>query len=394
MQIKPLQGVRVLDLSRLLPGPMCTLHLADMGANVIKVEETTKGDYARSIPPVKKTTSSFFLALNRNKRSMTLDLTKEEGKKVFLNLSRGTDVVVESFRPGVVSKLGIDYEAVKKENPKVVYCSITGYGQTGPYSNRAGHDLNYCSYAGVLQKSPQSNEKPIIPNFQIADIVGGALNAAMGILAALVFQKTTGQGQYIDVSLMDGTLAHSVSALPELEGFKDIDFNPDFLTGALPCYNVYETSDKRFIALAAQEFKFWESFCKAIKREDLVPLHMVSGNDTQKVYNELSQIFKTQTLEYWINYFKDVDCCISPVLLPNEVVNNEQVKAREMILTKEHPTEGNVMQFSLPLKFSAFNFEVEKAGPMLGEHTEEILKDTGYTEDEIKNLKAKKIISI
>lgn len=392
MQIKPLHGVRVLDLSRLLPGPMCTLHLADMGADVIKVEECTKGDYARSIPPLKKRTSSFFLALNRNKRSMTLDLTKEEGEKVFLNLSRGTDVVVESFRPGVVHKLGIDYEAVKKENPKVVYCSVTGYGQTGPYSTRAGHDLNYCSYAGVLQKSPQGDEKPAIPNFQIADIVGGALNALVGILAALVFQKTTGQGQYIDVSLMDGTLAHSISALPGLEGFKDANFNPDFLTGALPCYNIYETSDKRFIALAAQEFKFWESFCKAIKRDDLIPLHMVSRDDAGKVYNEISQIFKTQTLQYWVDYFKDVDCCISPVLLPEEVVNNEQVKAREMVITKEHPTEGNVMQFNLPLKFSAFKFEVEKAAPMLGENTEEILKAAGYTEDEIKDLKARKVI--
>ena len=392
MQVKPLTGIKVIDLSRLLPGPMCTLHLADMGADVIKVEEITKGDYARSMPPVKKINSSFFLALNRNKRSMTLDLTKEEGKKVFLNLSRKTDVVVESFRPGVVHKLGIDYEAVKKDHPQIVYCSITGYGQTGPYRKKAGHDLNFCSYAGVLQGSPQEDKKPSIPNFQIADIAGGALNAVMSILAALVFQKTTGEGQYIDISLMDGTLAHSISALPQLENFKDANFNPDFLAGAFPCYNIYETTDKRFIALAAQEFKFWESFCRAIKRDDLIPLHTVSGDNAKKIYNELSTIFKTQTLEYWVNYFKDVDCCISPVLLPGEVVNNEQVVARNMVLKQEHPSEGTITQFGLPVKFSSFEFKIEKAAPLLGEHTDEILNDLGYTQDEIKDLKLKKVI--
>lgn len=392
MQVKPLNGIKVIDLSRLLPGPMCTLHLADMGAAVIKVEERGRGDYARSIPPIKNTTSSLFLALNRNKRSITIDLTKKKGREVFLNLSKESDVIVESFRPGVVDKLGIGYKTVKKKNPKVVYCSISGYGQTGPYRNKAGHDLNSYSYTGALKRSPQGSEKPSIPNFQIADIVGGSLNASMGILAALVQQKVTGKGQYLDVSMMDGVLAHRIAALPDIEGIEDANFNSDFLTGGFPCYNIYETRDKRFIVLAAQEFKFWESFCKAINRDDLIKLHMVFGDDAKVVYDLIQTIFKTKSLKEWVEHFKDIDCCISPVLIPEEVASNEQVQARNMIITEDHPIEGKVTQFALPIKFSGFDFSIEKPAPMLGEHTEEILTELGYSKKQIKTLKAEEVV--
>ena len=392
MQIKPLTGIKVIDLSRLWPGPICTLHLADMGASVIKVEDKEKGDYSRSVPPLQKTNSSFFLAVNRNKSSVALDLTKEEGKNIFLKLAKSGDVIVESFRPGVAKKLGIDYEAVKNENPKIVYCSITGYGQTGPYRDKAGHDLNFCSYAGMLDKTTEGKNIPSVPQFQIADIVGGSLNAVMGILAALVYQKTTGQGQYIDVSILDGVLAHYVTALSSLESPKEALSINDLLTGKLPCYNIYETADKRFMAVAALEFKFWKRFCEAIGKEGLITEYLKTGEVAVRIHKELSAIFRTKTLTQWVDHFKDIDCCVSPVLTLKETLETEQVKSRNMVLAEEHPIEGSVTQFSLPVKFSSFEFNIEKPAPMLGENTEEILSELGYSASDISELKIKKVI--
>lgn len=384
MKKKPLTGVKILDLTRLLPGPMCTLHLADMGADVLKIEELSIGDYARLMPPMQNKNSVFFHAVNRNKRSIAIDLTREEGRLLFLKLSETADIIVESFRPGVVNKLGIDYETLKKNNPKLIYCSITGYGQTGPYRDKAGHDINYCAYTGVLDRK---EEQPFIPNFQIADVVGGSLNAAMGILAALVQQKTTGEGQYIDVSIMDGILAHATTALAQVDHGEH-----GFLTGALPCYSIYETSDKKFMALGALEFKFWERFCKAIDRADLVIFHMVAEEQAQKVFIEVSTIFESNTQQFWTEKFKDIDCCVSPILSLKEALNNEQVQARNMIQIKNYPDEGEVLQFGLPLKFSSFQFEVEMPAPLLGEHTEAELQKIGCSESEIKELRKNKII--
>jgi len=384
MNKKPLSGIKILDLTRLLPGPMCTLHLADMGADVLKIEEPAIGDYARLMPPMQNINSTFFHAVNRNKRSIAIDLTKEEGRNIFLKLSETADIIVESFRPGVVNKLGIEYDTLKKNNPKLIYCSITGYGQTGPYRDKAGHDINYCAYTGVLDCK---GKFPFIPNFQIADIVGGSLNAAMGILAALVQQKITGEGQYIDVSIMDGILAHETTALAQVNyGEKG------FLTGALPCYSIYETSDKKFMALGALEFKFWERFCKAIDRSDLVPFHMIPETEAQKIFNEVSGIFKINTQQFWIDKFKDIDCCVSPVLSLKESLNNEQVKARNMVEVKNYPGEGEVIQFGLPLKFSSFQFKVEMPAPLLGEHTQQELSAIGYSKTEIEQLRNAKII--
>lgn len=384
MKKKPLTGIKILDLTRLLPGPMCTLHLADMGADVLKIEELSVGDYARLIPPMQNKNSVFFHAINRNKRSVAIDLTKEEGRKLFLKLSEKADVVVESFRPGVVNKLGIDYDTLKKINPKLIYCSITGYGQTGPYRDKAGHDINFCAYSGVLERK---GEFPIIPDFQMSDIVGGSLNAAMGILAALVQQKMTGEGQYIDVSIMDGLVAHTTTALAQVNhGEKS------FLTGDLPCYSIYETSDKKYMALGAMEFKFWERFCKAIDRDDLLLFQMVVDEEAQRVYNEIATIFKSNTKEFWTVKFKDIDCCVSPVLSLKETLNNEQMKARNMVEIKNYPGEGEVLQFALPLKFSSFEFEIEMPAPLLGEHTEQELMSIGYTKNEIKHLRNTKII--
>jgi alpha-methylacyl-CoA racemase len=278
---KPLSGIKILDLTRLLPGPMCTLHLADMGADVIKIEDTVAGDYARFIPPMQHKNSFFFNSVNRNKKSVAIDYTKEKGRELFLKFVETADVLVESFRPGLMAKFGLDYNTLKKINPRLIYCSITGYGQTGPYSDKAGHDINFCAYAGVLHKK---NEKPSIPNFQIGDSIGGTLNAAMGILAALVQQKMTGEGQYIDVAMMDGVLAHATTSLAQINNGEH-----GFLTGALPCYAIYETSDNKYMALGALEFKFWERFCKTINRTDLVEHHL------KKKLHPFSKVIRVNT---------------------------------------------------------------------------------------------------
>ncbi|PCJ82819.1 MAG: carnitine dehydratase [Flavobacteriales bacterium] len=384
--MKPLSDIRILDLTRLLPGPLCTLHLADMGADVIKIEDTKAGDYARAIPPLQKTMSVFFLAVNRNKRSVKIDLNQQKGKEIFLELARKADVIVESFRPGVMKKLGIDYETIKKINPKIVYCSITGYGQTGPYKDKAGHDLNYISYAGLLKDKN-------IPNFQIGDIVGGSLNAAMAILAAIIQQIKTGEGQYLDVSMLDGIVANSVVSLSHLSSKELLGIDTSgMLNGALHCYNIYETKEGRFMALGALEYKFWKQFCDAVEKPEWVANHILMGDESEKMFSQLEELFKTKTQDEWVSYFINTDCCISPVLNFDESIQNEQVKSRDLLKKFKHEKEGEVQQFSPPVKFSNFDFQIERHAPIHGEHSEEVLKESGFSKEEIESFRKNNII--
>jgi len=260
LRAKPLSGIRVLDLTRLLPGPVATLHLADMGADVVKIEDTEAGDYARVMGRVRETgnpgappMSDFFRLVNRNKRAMRLDLKQPQGREVFLRLAKDADVVVEGFRPGVMAKLGVGYDALAAVNPRLVYCSITGYGQDGPYADRAGHDINYIGYAGVGDQIGTA-DAPVVPNFQIADLLGGALTPVMGILAALIDARSSGRGRHVDVAMTDAVLAHAI--LPLL-GFLEHGKTPargsGMLDGGLPCYNVYRTRDGLWMAVGALE---------------------------------------------------------------------------------------------------------------------------------------------
>ncbi|HSF49065.1 MAG TPA: CaiB/BaiF CoA-transferase family protein [Burkholderiales bacterium] len=388
---KPLEGIRVLDLTRLLPGPMCTLHLADMGADVIKIEDTGDGDYARKIGTRNADNSLFFLALNRNKRGVRLDLKQPRGREVFLKLTERADLIVESFRPGVMDKLGIGYHAVSARSPRIVYCSISGYGQTGPYRDRAGHDINYLGYAGVLNDI--GKESPIVPNYQIADTLGGALTGAMGILAALLDAKTSGRGRYVDVSMTDSVLAHALLALVTLkEGGEAPPRGESPLSGGLPWYNVYETSDRRYLALGALEKKFWDKLCEALGRPDLKDRHGSAGEAAAALEREVASIFRTQPLVYWTNKLVARDCCASPVLTLAEALEDEQVKSREMVVESSHPVDGKVTQFALPIKFSEFEFEVARPAPMPGEHSEEVLREAGYTAQEIGALRDRGVI--
>lgn len=393
MRAKPLAGIRVLDLTRLLPGSMCTLHLADMGADVIKIEDPWQGDYGRTMGSRRKTTSLRFLMINRNKRSVKLDLKQPQGREVFLRLASDADVVVESFRPGVVDRLGIGYEQVRAANPRIVYCSISGYGQTGPYREKAGHDLNYCAYTGVSDQIGPRGGAPVVPNFQIADLAGGSLSAAMAILAALVEVQRTGDGRYIDVSMSDCTLAHSVSALmTHAETGAARPRGEDLLSGALPCYAIYATSDNRYMALGALEEKFWRLFCETVNRADLIDKHWVDGEMADTVRTQVAETFASNTQAHWTELFADVDCCVTPVLSLDESMNNVQLRAREIFVIAEHPSEGPVPQFAFPVRFSDFAFTVERHAPMHGEHTREILAESGYSDPQIEDLKAAGVI--
>ncbi|MCS7073672.1 MAG: CoA transferase, partial [Bacteroidia bacterium] len=335
---RPLSGVRILDLSRLLPGPLCTLHFADLGADVIKIEDPSGGDYARWIPPVKQTYSQLFLSLNRNKRSMILDLTTESDRQVFYQLVKTADILVESFRPGVTQKLQIDYETLSQIQPKLVYCSISGFGQTGPYQQKAGHDLNFMALAGILQQIGTLNEC-VIPNFQIGDIVGGSLNAAFAIMVALFAQRETGKGQQIDIAMLDGAFTHNLIALATLQNFgESLPPGSDLLTGGMPFYQTYRTADNRFLAVGAIEFKFWATFCEIIGKPELKNSHIVVGEDAHKVKNEIQATIIQKTLSNWLDLFENADCCVSPVLKLEEAMNHPQIIARDLVIKHPHPT--------------------------------------------------------
>lgn len=390
---KPLDGVRVLDLTRLLPGPVCTLHLADLGADVIKIEDTGAGDYARTLGMQDGRTAPVFLAINRNKRGMRLDLKQRDGVALFLELARDSDVVVESFRPGVVDRLGIGYQAVKAVNPAIVYCGISGYGQTGPYRHLAGHDLNYCGYAGFTDQVGEAGRDPVIPNFQVADILGGALVPVMGILAALFDAMRTGKGRYVDASMTEGVLAHNVQALAAVASHGRVHpRGGDLLSGREACYRVYRTSDDRHMAVGALEKKFWDEVCEVVGRPDLKPHHWAGGADPAVAIEAMTAIFAGRTQAQWVAAFQGHDCCVTPVTPFEALPADPQHVARGMFVRSRHPVEGEVLQMAPPLKLSDYEFEIERPAPQPGEHTDEILEEIGLLEERIAALRAAKVV--
>nr|MBL8411047.1 CoA transferase [Dechloromonas sp.] len=375
----PLAGVRILDLTRLLPGPVATLHLADLGAEVIKIEDPQIGDYARTLGTGQGEDSAYFRMINRNKQGLCLDLKKPEGVEIFLRLARDADVVVESFRPGVMDKLGVGYDRVAAVNPRIAYCAISGYGQDGPYRDLAGHDINYLGYAGVLDQIGTEGDKPAIPNFQIADLLGGALTAAMGILAAVLEARTTGRGRFIDVSMTDSVLAHTYFAMLRLnDAGQSSPRGTDLLSGGLPCYATYRCADGKYMAVGALESKFWKTCCQVLGKPEWVKRQWDAA-----LRDEMAGLFADRNRDAWAAQFEAMDCCVTPVLSPEEALNNEQIAARGMVLRDEGLT-----QFAPPLKMSDFDFAVRQAAPRVGEHNTSILAAAGYTADEIGQLRA------
>jgi alpha-methylacyl-CoA racemase len=354
----PLDGLKVLDLSRLLPGPYATLVLADLGASVDKLEDPAGGDYLRQLPPMKGDDSALFLALNRNKRSVTLDLKAPEGVATFKLLVKQYDVLVESFRPGVMDKLGVGWEALRLENPRLIYCAISGYGQTGPDRLRAGHDLNYVARAGLLG----ATGAPAMPSVQSADIGGGSLFALVGILAALHERARTGAGRWVDVSMTDGALAfaHLQHSAARMLG-APLPRGIESLNGELPGYRLYRCADGRFLSVGSLEPKFFQGVCEALGRPDLFDGAYELGEGSRKVSAQLEAIFAGKPRDEWVELFRTRDLCVEPVWEGDEVFSDPQLKARGMFL--EDGVRTPLQLGPLPTR----------PAPRLGEHTDEVL---------------------
>ena len=321
----PLKGLRVLDLTRLLPGPVCTWHLASLGAEVMKVEDRVVGDYARTFFQTEAESkqgqdSVFFRAINADKQIIKLDLKSAVDKQAFLDLVPTVDLVVESFRPGVMAKLGLDAQALMKIKPSLVYCAITGYGSTGPWQTHACHDLNSMAITGMLDQNRAPDGRPTMPNFQMADVLGGGVSAAMGCLAALWQASRTRQGSFVDVSMTDGLLAHNLTAQVSVHQTGTTKGpEQDLLNGGVPCYNLYETSDGQWLALGALELKFWQNFCEAVNKPNWRDQHwslgQVPGSDAARALTQAVQLeIKTATRDQWLARLTPIDCCATPVL--------------------------------------------------------------------------------
>lgn len=372
-----LTGIRVLDLTRLLPGPYCSMMLADFGAEVIKIEEPLQGDYARSFTPMQNGFGYWHLQLNRNKKSLAVNLKTEEGREIFFKLLAKSDVVMESYRPGVLARLGIDYAEARKVNPKIVYCSLNGYGSKGPRVNEADHDINYVSLAGIVSMSGDKDGKPAIPGVLMADMNAASL-AAFSILATLRHAQVTGEGQEIEIALYNTalTLMPGAASLYFGEGFVAERGN-NWLTGANANYNIYETKDGRYMAVGALEKKFWSNLCAALGRSELTDLTDDDGSH-EMLRKELALEFSKKTLKEWTDLLAGKDTCTTPVLDFAEAMAAEQTLANEMVLEAEDEEVGKYRQIGFPMKLSVTPAELFRRAPRLGEHNQEILRECGF----------------
>jgi crotonobetainyl-CoA:carnitine CoA-transferase CaiB-like acyl-CoA transferase len=368
--------------------------LADLGAEVIKIEEPGFGDYIRWVPPLIRGKSYRYLVLNRNKKSLTLNLKSREGREIFIKLASKSDVVLESFRPGVAKRLGIGYGELKAANPRLIYCAISGYGQDGPYRDLPGHDINYIGYAGVLGITGQKDGLPVVPGVQIADIGGGGMLALTSILTAIIARMKTGLGQFVDVSMFDGVVSWLTIHAAEYFGEgKSPQRGKMMLSGALAAYNVYETADGKCLTLGILEEWFWKNLCKALRREDLSNINFMNPSEQAKLFSSLGQAFKTKTLAEWIRILNVADVPCGPVNSVEDVFKDPQTRHRNMIVEIEHPVAGIIKQIGIPIKLSETPGSIRSPPPELGEQTEEILTSVvGLTKDEIKRLQREKII--
>jgi len=365
----PLAGVRVLDLTRLLPGPIAAMHLADLGADVIKIEDTGAGDYA--IQPVRA-------LVNRNKRGLRLDLKQPAGRDALLQLCRGADVLVEGFRPGVMARLGLGYDELAAANPKLVMCSISGWGASGPLRDLPGHDINYTALTGV------ADQMGGLSNLPIGDLLGGSLTAVMGVLAALFDAARTGRGRHVDIAIADGVLAHAVLPMAALAEHGHVQRPGEgALTGALACYGLYDTADDRQLAVGALERKFWDALCACLARPDLAPLHRSGDAPTEaRVRAELTAVFATQPLTHWAALFADVPACVTPVLRLDETLAHPHFQARGMA------PAGRPARFGCPVQMTGFAPGTPRPAPRAGEHSDEVLAEAGFSAGDIAALRA------
>jgi len=381
----PLSGISVLDLTRLLPGAFCTLQLADMGADVIKVEEPGTGDYMRWLPPLANGQGVAFNALNRNKRSLTLNLKADVGRELLLKLAERADVLVEGNRPGVMDRLGLGWPVLHARNPRLVMCSITGYGQDGPFAARAGHDLNYMATAGALALNGDRDGAPVPLSVQVADVGGGGLQPAVAILAALVAVQRGGDGRWIDASMLDGAVSWLAPVMATSAAGEEVRRGYNRLGGRYACYRVYRCKDGRYYSVAALEPKFWSALCGALGKPDLVELQYAEGDAGLEVHHAVEAVFEQRTRSEWSQILADVEACCEPVLDLDEVASHPQVAARGLI--QSHPTGVEVA----PAVRLRDGWRSREA-PHLGEHTADVLSTVGVDAARYRKLQEEGVI--
>jgi crotonobetainyl-CoA:carnitine CoA-transferase CaiB-like acyl-CoA transferase len=360
--------------------------LGDLGADVVKVEQPEIGDYARFAPPLIGDTGSAFLMLNRNKRSITLNLKNAEAKDILHKLATKADVFVESYQPGVAERLGVGYPAIRKVNEHIIYCSISGYGQTGPYRDLVGHDLNYAAYSGAIGATGLKGGPPVIPAIQISDIQS-AIYAAVAITAALYRREKTGEAEFIDVSLMDTAVASMIMPLSFHFAGASTERGESFLSGGAPFYNVYETKDRRFISIASLEPKFWVELCNALGVEEYQDQQIVSVEVSQQIRADLAEKFREKKRDEWVKILNEREIPCAPVYDVSEVPADPQVRARKMIFEMETEAFGKLNQLATPIRISHNPLIVRSGPPKLGQHTLEILRGLGYSTKDVERLK-------
>jgi crotonobetainyl-CoA:carnitine CoA-transferase CaiB-like acyl-CoA transferase len=377
-----LKNCTVLDLSRLFPGPYCSMILADHGARVIAIEDRRFEQDA--VPALSN--------VNRNKEHITLNLKSEKGKEIFFSLAKKADVIMEGFRPGVTERLGIGYDDVKKINPKIVYCSITGYGQNGPLRDQVGHDVNFLGYSGVLSVIGPRNGAPCIPGIQIADMVGG-MNAAIGILLALYARHFTGTGQYIDISMTDAVTA----MLPFPAGtFWTSGIRPEkgnlLLSHRYACYNIYETADGKYLTLGALEPRFWKNICEYFQVPEYMPLQFDETGKKEEITAFFQKAFLKKSRDEWMEIFKDKDVCLGGVMEVDEALSGETAKSRDMIVSLEPPGKETAFVLGTPVKLTETPGSVRTPPPKFGENTHAVLEELGFSDAEISQMAAEGVI--
>ncbi len=381
-----LSDVKILDLSTLLPGPYASMMLADLGAQVLRVESPTRVDLVRELPPKIGDSSAAHQYLNRSKKSIALDLKQPEAIEIIKALIKDYDIVLEQFRPGVMERLGIGYEALKAINPKIIYCAITGYGQTGPYKDRAGHDLNYLAIAGISSYSKRKEQAPIPQGIQIADVAGGSLHGVIGILTALHHRQRTGEGQMIDISMTDCAFAlNAMSGAGALAGEDIPDAESHLLNGGT-FYDYYQTSDDRYLSIGSLEPKFFSGLCQLLDLENLLPLAN-KASAQQQIKDSFTHAFKQKTYEQWQEIFINLDLCVEPVLNLKEASEHPHLIAREMIIDVPHQKTGTQKQLGCPIKFSMYQTHYQQAGGDIGADSKQILTELGFDDTKISTLK-------
>lgn len=390
---KLLSELKILDFSIILPGPFATMFLSDLGADVIRVENPYNPDLLRVLTPFldKENKYSYYHAhINRNKKSMSLDLKKKESIEIIMELIKEYDIVVEQFRPGVMAKLGLSYEDLKKVNPGIIYCSITGYGQTGPLKNRAGHDINYLSTSGIMSYSGRKDIGPNQMGIQVADIGGGSYNTIIGILAAALNRTFTGKGRHIDVSMTDCLFSFQINAAgKEFADEGHMAYGNDRLNGG-SIYGFYEAGDGKFLSFGGLEPKFFNNFCDTLGLPELKKGGVEQiGMDLADSQRKVAEAVKKQPRDYWLKKFDELDACVAPVLTFDEAIETEYVKSRELIVEIMGPHGEKVKQVAMPIKFSDFKPEYKKPGGLMGEDNIAVLKSLGYEDPVIEEMKQK-----